>query len=1094
MAILVMFAHPAITVCAAQLPISGLPTCPPGWKVDVVARAPQVQHPTAVTCAPDGRVFVCEDYMDMPGPVDRPVNRIVCIHPDRRVTVFADHVYVAFSMEYIDGKLYVHHCPRFSVFVDGGDTSLVRTDLIETTNPAPWGSSSRGQNQINDHSPAGFQLAMDGYLYIAVGDKGIHGFVGRDGRRLELPLGGVVRMRPDGTGAEVYAGGFRTVLNPAIDAQDEIFLYDNNDHLNIYKTALGQIVDGGYYGYPWDIRPPLPGHVLPMDVRIYEAGAPTGIIAYEEDGLPASHRGNLLLCDWGRGELARITLERSGAGHRVAGEEKLLAGNVRPTGIAVAPDGLGFFVADWQFSGWRSSVKAGRLLKLTYRGESRAEPRPDWYIPAAMGRAFRASTAELVRGLSHRARSVRMVAQRRVAGRGAPAVPELVKLLGDPAASRFARWHAIWALDAIDGGVAARAAVLSATGDGDASVRAQAIRQLGTRRAAEARERLIGLLADSDAAVRFQAATALGRIGSAGAVPALRGRLEDRDRLVRHAAITAQNRIGRADAAAWDDIVEGLASDRPLVSGGTRMAVRETYEVALVSALARFAGRATRHGDMRATAYRALFELQRMPAPWDGLWWRLGPLGFLEDARDATDRPAKTQEWAGTPAVTAALHAALDDADALVRRAAVEYATVALDQGTVDRLLKLFDDPAAANERPAIMAALGAARDQRASRLAVAVLRRNSGNAEILLSAIRAARQQGNLAAKEALTSLVAREVPPRALAAALEAVGELKVAGAVGAVVRRLDRPDVEVRRAAVAALGRIGGEQAETALISAVADQDVGVRRLGVNGLGALRAKRALPTLLQAYLRPETRSEALAALVRVPDARALEVYLDGLGSKSPGVRDDCRKAVAAIRQEVRPWIQDRLSAGSLPASVVVELGSIYADDRALLPLFAIGRDRRKPDEYAAFTLANRGDPKRGKALFDDRQGVGCIKCHRVNGTGGEGGPDLTRIAGNYGRAELVESVLFPSKQVAEGFRTTTLALADGQVVSGLVVSDGNDRLVLIDGQGTRHELRKSDVEARTQSENSPMPDGLQAGLSREEFADLIAYLETLR
>ncbi len=352
----------------------GLPTCPPGWTVELVATAPRVLHPTAVACAPDGRVFVCEDYMDMPGPVDRPVNRILCVHPDGRITVFADQIYVAFNMEYIDGKLYVHHCPRLSVFVDGGDTSAGRTDLIATTNPAPWGSSSRGKNQINDHIPAGLQLAMDGYLYIAVGDKGIHGFVGRDGQRLELPLGGVVRMRPDGTGAEVFATGFRTVLNPAINARDEIFLYDNNDHLNIYKTAVGYIVDGGYYGYPWDTRPPRPGYVLPMDVRTYEAGAPTSVLAYEEDALPEEYRGNLFLCDWGRGEVVRLGLERRGAGYVTASEEKLLAGNVRPTGIAVAPDGLSFYVGDWQFPGWRSDAKAGRLLKLTYRGASLGRP------------------------------------------------------------------------------------------------------------------------------------------------------------------------------------------------------------------------------------------------------------------------------------------------------------------------------------------------------------------------------------------------------------------------------------------------------------------------------------------------------------------------------------------------------------------------------------------------------------------------------------------------------------------------------------------------------------------------------------------------
>jgi putative heme-binding domain-containing protein len=1079
---------------AVGAPGDDLPACPPGWTLGVVAAAPRLQHPTAVACAPDGRVFVCEDYMDMPGPVDRPVNRIVCVHPDSRITVFADHVYVAFSMEYIDGKLYVHHCPKFSVFADGGDAAVGRTDLIATTNPAPWGSSSRGPNQINDHIPAGFQLAMDGYLYIAVGDKGIFGFVGRDGRRLELPLGGVIRMRPDGTGVEVFATGFRTVLNPAIDARDEIFLYDNNDHLNIYKTAVGQIVDGGYYGYPWDIRPPRPAYVLPMDVRIYEAGAPTGILAFEEDGLPASYRGNLLLCDWGRGELVRLTLERRGAASRVASEEKLLAGHARPTGIAVAPDGLSFYVGDWQFPGWRSDAPAGRLLKLTYRGPSRATPKPDWYLPAALGRTFQATTEELVRGLAHPARSFRMVAQRRIAERGPEAVPRLVKLLGDRAAPRHARWHAIWTLDAIDGGVAARSAILDATGDRDATVRAQAIRQLGTRRVPEAGESLRARLGDTDPVVRSQAATALGRLGAAGPVAALQERLNDDDPLVRHAAQTALNRIGRAEAAAWEKIVAGLANDRPRVRDGTRLALRETYDVSLVAALARFAGRTMRPGSIRASAYRALFELHRMPAAWDGLWWRLGPLGFLEDTHDANARPPKTRDWVGTMAVTPALQAALDDSDPLVRRVALENVTIARDPGTVDRLLRLFDDPAAVADRPAIVAALGEVQDPRASQLVLAVLRRPSGDSALLLAAIAAARRQEGAVAKNALTRLVTNDIPPQPLAAALRAVGELEAAEAVPAVRDRLNHPAVEVRAAAVGALGRIGGDQAQRALIAALADAEVKVRRLVVNALGSLRATAAIPALLQAYRSPETRTEALDALAHVPDARALEVYLEGLREKSPGVRDACRKALATIREEVRPRVRDRLSAGTLPAPILHELGRIYGGDRELAPLFASGRGRWEPDEYAAFAVAHRGDPKRGRALFDDPRGLGCIKCHRVNGAGGEGGPDLSRVAGNYDRAALIEAVLFPSKKVADGFRTTTLALADGQILSGLVVADDDRWLVLIDGQGTKHDVLKSEIEARTQSDTSPMPEGLQTGLTREEFADLIAYVETLR
>ena len=1031
--------------------------------------------------------------MDMPGPVDRPVNRILCVHPSGRITVFAEQIYVAFSMEYIDGKLYVHHCPKFSVIADGGDAAAGRIDLIATTNPAPWGSSSRGKNQINDHIPAGFQLAMDGYLYIAVGDKGIHGFVGRDGRRLEVPLGGLIRMRPDGTGAEVYATGFRTVLTPAINARDDIFLYDNNDHLNIYKTAVGHIIDGGYYGYPWDARPPRPGYVLPLDVRIYEAGAPTGVLAYEEDALSETYRGNLLLCDWGRGELVRLVLERAGAGYRTVSEQKLLAGNVRPTGIAVAPDGLSFYVADWQFPGWRSDAKAGRLLKVTYRGASTAAPKPAWYIPAAMGRDFRASIDELVRGLGHPARSVRMVAQRRLAEKRSDAVPSLVKLLSDPRAPEPARRHAIWTLDAIDGGIAARTAILDAAGDRDASVRAQAVRQLGTRRVSEAIDRVLARLDDLDAAVRLQTAGALGRIGAAGAVRALRERLADDDALVRHAGITALNRIGRAEPAAWDAVVEGLADERPLVRNGTRLALRETNEAPLVSALARFAGRTTLPGAMRATAYRAMFELHRMPAEWDGLWWRLGPLGYIEDAREANVRPPKTRDWAGTSAVTAALHAALDDPNPLVRRAAVENATLALDQATVGKLVRLFDDPAAAGDRPAILTDLGSARDPEATALVLAVLRRHSEYADLLVPAIAAARSKDGSSAKDALARLVASDIPPGPMIAALRAVGELEVADVVPAARARLSHPAAEVRTAAVNALGRIGGDQAQNALILALADVDLGVRRQAIHFLGERRVRAAVPPLLEAYQKPETRLDALMALARVPDARALDMLIEGLEAKNPGVRDECRKALAAIREEVWPQVRNKLTRGTLPVPVLLELGTIYAGDSDLAPFFTPVRGLLKPDDYAAFALGNRGDPRRGRALFDDPQGVGCIKCHRVNGAGGESGPDLSRIAANYGRAELVESVLFPSKKVAEGFRTTTLALTAGQVLSGLVIADADERIVLVDGQGAKHDVSKSHIEQKTQSDRSPMPEGLHAGLSPRQFADLIAYLETL-
>src|SRR5262245_49064291 len=68
------------------------PIGPPDWRTTLVAEAPQIRHPTAVVCAPDGRVFVGEDPIDMAGPADQPIDRVICVHPDGRITVFATNL------------------------------------------------------------------------------------------------------------------------------------------------------------------------------------------------------------------------------------------------------------------------------------------------------------------------------------------------------------------------------------------------------------------------------------------------------------------------------------------------------------------------------------------------------------------------------------------------------------------------------------------------------------------------------------------------------------------------------------------------------------------------------------------------------------------------------------------------------------------------------------------------------------------------------------------------------------------------------------------------------------------------------------------
>lgn len=366
----------------------------------------------------------------MGSPSDKPDDRILCIYPDGKIKVFATNLHAVFGIEYIDGKVYVHHTPKFSVFDDDHGVGINRKDIIANDNPHPWLPS------FNDHIPSGFHLAMDGYFYISTGDKGILGAVGTDGRKLEM-RGGIYRMRPDGTGLEAYCTGTRNHLDIAINSEEEMFTYDNTDDGGGWWTRLTHMVDGGYYGYPYDFKPQRPYTLWMMTDWGGKTGAPTGSVAYDEDALPADYHDNLFLCDWSDRMIVRVRAKRSGATYDVASRylqaesrpgydvskwktaiaeayeqhhyvDFVIPGrleNFKPVGITVTPDGMGFYITDWGLNGWKNGDVLGRIWKLTYKGKSLAAPKPGWYIPAASGQKFRASTRQLVRALSHPSRA-----------------------------------------------------------------------------------------------------------------------------------------------------------------------------------------------------------------------------------------------------------------------------------------------------------------------------------------------------------------------------------------------------------------------------------------------------------------------------------------------------------------------------------------------------------------------------------------------------------------------------------------------------------------------------------------------------------------
>jgi putative heme-binding domain-containing protein len=150
--------------------------------------------------------------------------------------------------------------------------------------------------------------------------------------------------------------------------------------------------------------------------------------------------------------------------------------------------------------------------------------------------------------------------------------------------------------------------------------------------------------------------------------------------------------------------------------------------------------------------------------------------------------------------------------------------------------------------------------------------------------------------------------------------------------------------------------------------------------------------------------------------------------------------------------------------------------------------------EQYASFAMTHGGDASRGKLLFMDEKRLACGRCHSIDGKGGKVGPDLFAIGDNFGRRELVESVLAPSATIAEGYATTIVTTNAGDVFDGIIKESTDDAVTLMAADAQLKRIATVDVRERRVSAVSMMPEGLQNGLSSAEFADLIEYLASLK
>jgi putative membrane-bound dehydrogenase-like protein len=143
--------------------------------------------------------------------------------------------------------------------------------------------------------------------------------------------------------------------------------------------------------------------------------------------------------------------------------------------------------------------------------------------------------------------------------------------------------------------------------------------------------------------------------------------------------------------------------------------------------------------------------------------------------------------------------------------------------------------------------------------------------------------------------------------------------------------------------------------------------------------------------------------------------------------------------------------------------------------------------------TAVQNGDVARGQAVFNGPKAA-CLSCHAIGYIGGRVGPDLTRVGQVRSERDLLEAVVFPNASFARGFEPVVVRTRTGQLHGGVVRSETPGEIVLAAVSGPDTRIARPDIAEIEPGSVSLMPPGYADLLTRQELADLLAFLRAAR
>lgn len=1064
---------------------------PAGVNVRLWAAEPLLANPVAFCFDEQGRCYVAETYRLHHGVTDNR-NNMHWLDDDLasrtvadRVAMYKKHAKNNFEKMYetdhdrvklVEDTTGKGVADKATVFADGfknaadglGSGLLARKGNVYFTNiPDLWllqDTKGTGKADVKKslatgfgihvafigHDMHGLRIGLDRKLYFSIGDRGLN-VKTKEGRHLYNPdSGAVLRCDLDGSNLEIVHTGLRNPQELAFDAYGNLFTVDNNSDSGD-RARLVQIVEGGdtgwrtgyQYGSGMSDRGPFnaekiwhlphdgqPAYIVPPLAHI--TSGPSGFcFNYGATALPERYKDHFFICDF-RGSPGGSTIYSFAVKPKGASYEPVDGHNAFGGILATDCDfgPDGGFYVSDWVNGWGLTGK-GRIYRFA---DAEADKKPVLAeTKKLLAEGFdKRPVDELVKLLEHPDMRVRQEAQFALSDKGNEAAKPL-EGIAESSQNQLARIHAMWALAEIyrRDPKLSMFRLMNMTKDKDPEIRRQVARVLG--HVGQVWSTYPIMMQDPDVRVRFEATLAASRN-----LDALRAK-----------NFTAPA-IGTTLEAAKQVLRQNADRDVYLRHAGVQLL--KHYDHGTVAAL----------GKDPSPALRLAAVLALRGHPSDAL------AGFLTDTNP---------------------------------QIAIEAARGIHDEGNVAALPKL-----------------------------AAMLGKPNQPEFLLWRALNANFRLGKAENAQAVAALAARPgVPEKMRVTALKMLGEWAKPGrrdhvtgltqdlgtregAVAAAALKTNLgpiftgPDA-VRKEATTVAARLGIKEVAPVLLDIVLDDKE-------KALTRIEAIRALESLKDSRLEkaaevaradsdPRIRTEGRRLLARTKPAEALPLLLKTLESGSVA---DRQGALAILAELKLPEADEALSKSlaallkkELPAELQLDLldaaGKRQANAGIKDQLAAFEKTRDTKDELARWreTLAG-GDAERGRQIFLNKSEVTCQKCHKVDGVGGDVGPDLTGIGTRQKRDYLLESIVLPNKQIAKGYETVVIQLSNGKSITGILKEGRGDNAVHVmtfDGQLLT--LRHGDIDEMNKGK-SAMPEDVVKHLSKSELRDLVEFLASLK